>query len=276
MLQSGARVLDLDGSVTAQIGRGLPPPEIVVDLRAIGREARLWANAAQREQLRATLRAEDRHRPTFIGSGDYHFVSAILIEQFTEPISVIVFDHHPDWERLPPRYGCGAWVNRALDRPNVQRVLHIGADSTDLDFPARLTGNRAAARSGRLQLLPWAAMATDPLGAFRRALAALPAGKVYVSIDKDCLGAAHALTNWEEGNLELATLLECLREIALTRDIVGLDIVGDYSPPSFRSALKAWCARWDHPAEYTARGRDADAIAHLNAATNARILAELS
>lgn len=276
MLRPGARVLDFDGGVTAQLKCGLPAPGCIVDLGDVGCDARLWANAAQRERIRASLCPEDSARVTFIGSGDYHFVSALLLEQFRTPLSVVVFDHHPDWERLPPRYGCGAWINRALEHPTVQCILHVGAGSTDLDFPARLTGNRAAVRSGRLRLVPAADLGSDPVSHFQAALAALPTGPVYLSVDKDCLRAAHALTNWEEGRLELEPLLACLAVLRATRDLVGADITGDYSPPEFRSRFKAWCARWDHPADYTAHGHSPEEIARVNAATNARLLSVLT
>ena len=276
MLLPGARILDFDGSVTGQLACGLPPPARIVDLRDVGQEARLWASGAQRDYIRQCLQPADRHRPTFIGSGDYHYVSALLLETMAEqPVTVIVFDHHPDWERLPPRYGCGAWVNRALELPGVQQVLHVGAGSADLKYPAAWTGNRAAVRAGRLRLLTAAALGREPDGRFAAALAAVPTPRVYVSVDKDCLRAAGALTNWEEGNLELEFLLRALRAIVETRTVVGLDITGDYSPIEIRSAWKSWCSRLDHPANYSARGRGAGEIARLNAETNAAILGVL-
>lgn len=275
MLTRCTRVLDFDGSVPAQTAHGLPAPEVIVDCTDLGPAARLWASAAQRAEVRRRLQPAQRSCPTFIGSGDFHHISALLLEQFGEPLTVVVFDHHPDWERLPPRYGCGAWINRALELPQVRQILHVGAGSGDLNFPAAFTGNRAAVREGRLRLLTWSELASDPDAGFAAALARINPGSVYVSVDKDCLRSAFALTNWEEGKLELDFLLRCLQRIRTAHDIAGFDVTGEYSPVHIRSRFKAWCARFDHPRDYTASNREPNEILRLNAATNLRILREV-
>ena len=67
----------------------------------------------------------------FIDNGNYHYMSAIMLEQVKEPFSLVVFDHHPDMQ--PPMFGdilsCGGWVLYALENnPNIRDVHIIGAN----------------------------------------------------------------------------------------------------------------------------------------------------
>ncbi len=100
----------------------------------------------------------------------------------------------------------------------------------------------------------------------------LPARKVYISIDKDCLKREFALTNWEEGLLSLEQLLFMLRIMCRNLDVIGLDITGDYSPPQVTGRLKGVLSRLDHPKNIAATGRDAQLITKINERTNLEIL----
>jgi len=287
MLSDRISILDFDGSVTGQADFPGRAGAAVVDLTAMGPAARLWANRRQADAIRRSLDGALKDSITFLGSGDYHYVSALLLEQFTGPVTLVAFDHHPDWDILPPRHGCGAWVSRALEMGNVSQAVLVGNGSDDLLFPSVLTGNRRAARSGRLLMLPfeaprrkawpfggipWHELKEDPNGVFSAIVDGLPCRRVYVSIDKDCLTAADALTNWEEGRLSLDLLLSFIRTLRQTCEIVGLDITGEYSPVSIPGRFKSWCSRIDHPGDFTARGRPQDAIARTNGTTNRRLV----
>jgi hypothetical protein len=291
MLSRRVRLLNFDDSVTRQADFLAEVAATTVDLAGLGPAARLWADRAQAEAIRRALDPELKGAITFLGSGDYHYASALLLEQFREPVSLVVFDHHPDWDRLPPRHGCGAWVSRALEQANVAQVVLVGNASADLSLPSILTGNWPAMRSGRvLQLpcaaprrrawpgprLPWHELGADPAGVFARAVAQLPCRQVYVSIDKDCLTAPYALTNWEEGRLTLELLLGFLEVLRRNCEIVGLDITGEYSAGTIPGRLKSWCSRLDHPADFSARGRSPEEIARVNGLTNRRIVGQLT
>ena len=290
MLSGRIRVLDFDGSVTWQPGLLECSDPIILDLRSLGREARLWADCGQAARIRRCLTPELRDAVTMLGSGDYHYVSALLLEQFEDPISVIVFDHHPDWDTLPPKYGCGAWVSRAIEQENIAQVLIMGNASADLRFPSIFTGNHRGLRQGRIRSLPWEypppgflprfglfgkELKHSPLETLNHALDHLPTRKVYLSIDKDCLRSSFALTNWEEGRLDLDFLIAALRVIRERCEIAGADITGEYSPPFFTSRWKALCSRIDHPADYTARGKSPEDIGRVNGSTNRAILEAL-
>jgi hypothetical protein len=287
MLSRHVRILNFDDSVARQPDFPARTAATTVDLTALGPAARLWADRDQAAAIRRALDPALKDAITFLGSGDYHYVSALLLEQFAEPVTVVVFDHHPDWDRLPPRHGCGAWVSRALEQENVAQVVLAGNASADLAFPAILTGQWRAVRAGRiLQLpfaaprggmgpwsrLPWRELQGDPAGVFGGVIDRLACRRVYVSIDKDCLTAPFALTNWEEGRLTLDLLLSFLRTLREKCEIVGLDVTGEHSAGTIPGRWKSWCSGFDHPRDFSARGRTPEEIARVNGRTNQRIV----
>jgi arginase family enzyme len=304
MLSNAIRILNFDDSLIQQrnlLARFQPD---IIDLKALGPSCRLWMDSAAAGTLQAALRPEARHMPTFLGSGDFHHVSHLLISQFQEPLTVIVFDFHPDWDILPPALGCGSWVSRVLENKNVKKVILIGVSSGDIASPTIHTGNLAGLLHDRCELYPYAHKPTGKI--FRQVpenislhvsrhgmcreirwqelqgrntaaflltiIKRLETRQVYVSIDKDCLKADAALTNWEEGCLALDELTGMVQVIHEYTDIVGLDIVGDYSPPVIKGTFKALCSRLDHPRDYSAKEQPARLIHSINEQTNLRLL----
>jgi arginase family enzyme len=275
------RILDIDGSlpgqpaIAAAIREGRAQN---VDLRDEERALRLWASERRLNALAARL-AElppPGRGPlvTFYGSGDYHHLTVALMAPVVEPLTIVHFDNHPDWVRVPPTHNCGGWVNRALALPLVERVVTLGVCSDDLVLPQIKTGNVTALDSGRLEIHPWRADPTRILGriaegpghrrvgahlvwkcladqdwaAFLDGLVSrLPTDAVWVTIDKDVLRPADAATNWDQGEMPLEALLAALRRLAIGRRIVGVDICGEYSPPRFFDPVKRVAAWLDHP-----------------------------
>lgn len=304
MLAEKVRILDFDGSLLRQkrlIERYRPE---IVDLAALGPLCRLWANQKTADTIKQALKPGAKHCVTFLGSGDFHHISPLLAGQFTEPLTLIVFDFHPDWDILPPQLGCGSWVSRALEQKNISKALLLGISSDDISSPAIYTGNLQALKDNRLEIYPYAHKPTRVLvrnvprnnsihirrsGLARtivwtelqgrnmeifmdRVLQGCQSRTAYISIDKDCLCADHALSNWEEGCFSLDELLRLLRVIKESMDIVGLDITGEYSEPEVSGSIKLFCSRLDHPAEYTARCKPSASIDTINEETNLRIL----
>lgn len=276
------RILDTDGSVDeAALANVAPWASIArVGLRDLGPALRLWSRPRNIDAARARIAAADpRPSVTFMGSGDFHHLAALLAERVEEPFTLLHFDNHPDWVRLAPRWHCGAWVNRVLALPNVQRVVTAGPCSDDLADPWRKGGNLPALDSGRLALFPWQhgssrvrrRIADGPGHAWRdgfihwsnladmplreaidTVLAAIPTDAIWITIDKDVLPEHEALTNWDQGRMPLATLLAMLRAAGQRKRVLGADICGEYSPPRHANWLKRIESRMDQPA------RDAD------------------
>lgn len=237
---------------------------------------------------------------TFLGSGDYHHLTTALLAQgCREPVTVIHFDNHPDWVQFPATHNCGGWVNRALDLPEVVRIITLGVCSDDLVLPQLKGGNLQALASGRLEIHPWRAAPSRVWGnigsgaghrregphliwncladldweAFNAALVSrVPTEAVWVTIDKDVLGPLDAATNWDQGQMPLPALIASLRQLAAGRRIVAIDICGEYSRPAFGDPIKRIAAWLDRP---NAR-RPTPAELAVNNQTNRTLIETLS
>ncbi len=271
------RLIDLDGSVTAQ-GELMARAGQVVDLRPAGETLRLWARrsdmAAFARRLHEAGPIGGRGIPvSFYGSGDYHHLAAPLIAGAPGPVSVVHFDNHPDWGLWPPAYHCGSWVNRALDQPHVAKIVTIGPCSDAITWPQFKGANLHALADGRLELHPWAYAPSRVLGAvdggphgregrlirwhnlasldwqgfLDEMIARLPTDNVWITLDKDVLDHAEAVTNWNQGQMPMEAILLAVRKLAAAKRLVGVDVCGEFAPPVFRNPFKRLLARFDQP-----------------------------
>jgi len=307
MLDRRIRVLNFDNSVIRQTCLLSQYQSEIIDLTSFASSARLYMPGSLRKRIGGTLSASAKNNPTFLGSGDFHHISEVLTSSIDQPFCLVVFDSHPDWDILPPRFGCGSWVSRAAENKNIPKILLLGTGSGDLSSAALETANLGALRNNRLEIYPyshkysriffrrppannsvivnrglfsnkisWHRLENEELGEFTlKLIRSLPAQKVYVSIDKDCLKKEFALTNWEEGCLRLDQLLTMLKILRENLDIVGLDITGDYSTPEISGSIKRVISRIDHPRKVAAQACPDDLILRVNEEANLKILREL-
>jgi arginase family enzyme len=206
----------------------------------------------------------ERHGPNFrpftlFGSGDFHHLSAVWTRQFTEPFTILSFDNHPDWVITPPRWSCGAWVNRALENPLVEDVAVWGCGNFECNFPGRLLGNRRAAQVGRLEVFPWAQPNQKypawlyPIRpeTWRESFASWMDGeagkKFYVTIDLDCLVSGEISTNWEPGLFNYNDIVWALERVRAQADIIGGDLCGAWSAPVYATSFQRLAGWFDHP-----------------------------
>ncbi len=304
MLCQNIRILDFDASVIKQQNLLSRYAHQVINLKDLAPSSRLWMNSCTNRVIQEYLKETSRNAATFLGSGDFHHLSSLLLSQFQEPLSLIVFDFHPDWDILPPRLACGSWVSQCLRKDNILKCFLIGVSSEDISFPWIQGGNLNSLKNNRLEIYPYAHPPTPvflrkvPENVSVRAekiflgsriywdelngkdlkefslslIRRLPTRNVYVSIDKDCLKNEYALTNWEEGKLSLEELLLMLRLIKENLEIVGLDITGDYSRVSVAGRLKGILSRLDHPKEIAAEKIPEETVTAINETTNLKIL----
>lgn len=230
-----------------------------VDVREWGPRLRFSAPARVVEEFYRTH--EERLAPFLLyGSGDFHHLSALWLRRFAEPLTLISFDNHPDWDVRPPRWCCGGWMNRALELPQVRKISVWGCGNFEVWWPAQAFGNRRAEREGRLEIHAWAddrplAQQQRPGAIFRatwredflRFVAALQNGDVYVTVDLDCLSVGEAVTNWENGRFTLEDVGWALEQLCGATRIVGGDICGAYSPPEYARWKQRLVAQFDHP-----------------------------
>lgn len=290
------RVIDLDGSVAGQAPLAALADEglaRVLDMRADAATLRIFARRSSMRRFGEALGAASPPGRgadvTFYGSGDFHHLSAALVARFDVPLTLVHVDNHPDWVRFPATFNCGAWVNRALELPQVKKVVTIGPCSDDLKLPELKGANLAAISAGKLEVFPWRAapsrvfaaagakdgylkwrnLADEGFDGFLDDLAAkIPTRCVYLTIDKDALGEDEAITNWDQGQMRLAHVQTLVVALAKSFHIVGVDVCGDYSPPRFGDPFRAALAWFDHP---KARQHSQAALA-VNARTNAALL----
>lgn len=284
-----------------------------INMQEDGRQIRLWATTAQiekiRDQLRGSLAGLDANTPmiTWYGSGDFHHVTAVIIsllaERRDEPITIVHFDNHPDWVRHRGGIHCGSWVHHVLESGLVSRVITIGVSSSDLAWPELKAAALDYVASGKLIVLPidpptaWVWRDLGAGAAHRMAghrvvwrrfdgvpspskLAALRgligSNAIYVSIDKDVLNEADAATNWDQGQLRLDSLIGWLEALLTTHSVIGVDVVGDYSPAELEGswitrALKRSELVLDQPRTR----RTGTAAAATNQATNLKLMSAL-
>jgi arginase family enzyme len=229
-----------------------------VDATSWGPQLRFSAPSRLIEEF---YRQAQKESFVLFGSGDFHHLTALWVRQVAEPFTLISFDNHPDWDVRPPHWGCGGWVNRALELPRVKKVSVWGCGNFECWWPWRLFGNRRAEREGRLEVHPWAdgrpPSAQHRPGAMLRGnwrerfaefVKALGGSNLYITIDLDCLRADEAVTNWESGRFTLEDVVWALTQLRTSSgQIVGGDMCGAFSPPVYARRKQRFAAEMDHP-----------------------------
>lgn len=308
MLNKAIRILNFDGAITTQGRLASRYKTEVINLEDIAPRARYWLDGKTEAEIVKRIRHSAKDSITFLGSGDFHHITSLLLDQFDEEFGVIVFDLHPDWDMLTFSLGCGSWVNRSLGKKNILKFILMGVSSRDISTFRIQTGNLNALKNDRAEIYPYSHAPTlsflrkvpdnlsinsrrNPLFTriywnelknvnlvefFLHVLRRFPLKKVYVSIDKDCLKDEYALTNWEEGRMSLKELLLMLKMIKENLDIIGLDIVGDYSRPDVKGPFKKIASYLDHPKDIRANTLSPAGVTRLNEETNLRILERLN
>ncbi|OBZ94923.1 arginase [Pararhizobium polonicum] len=278
-----------------------------------GRAIRLWGkqkslNTVADRLARAMLRGRKDAHLCFMGSGDFHHVTALLLEvalaKDEKPVTVIHFDNHPDWVHFNGGMHCGSWVNRAVRNPLVHKVITVGVCSSDLHKPEWKGANLSLLSSGDLELFPYdhppsrvkkqygsGASYRQDTGALwwntisaigeqnfiDRLLSRIETDAVYLTIDKDVLALDDAVTNWDQGRMRLPYLLSLITEIGTRHRIVGADVTGDYSTPAYAGTLWMQVAkRAEILMDQPGRPSDLRLATNINSAANHTLLAVLS
>ena len=194
------------------------------------------------------------------GSGDFHYLTALRLRSVAEPVVLVSFDNHPDWDVRPPKWACGGWINRALELSNVPLASVWGCGNFECWFPHQIFGNRRAERAGILEVHPWAddrpskdrprkgailrEIWRDHFGDFSKRLAEQ---NVYVTIDIDCMRIEEAVTNWESGRFTVADLEWALGKLRQCSRVIGGDVCGAFSPPHYARWKQKFAAEFDRP-----------------------------
>ncbi|MEP7242576.1 MAG: hypothetical protein ABI885_02710 [Gammaproteobacteria bacterium] len=280
-------ILDTDGSVPAIDGA------TVVPLGDLQEQIRFGCTMGQLKNLRERLAPPLRTPPevAFLGSGDFHHLSYLLIERIARdrPIEVVVLDNHPDNMRYPFGVHCGSWVRRVTQLPQVRHVHVVGITSSDVSAKRLWENYLTPLRRGQLtywcigselrwpRWVPW----HEALRSFGDADALLAAFKkhqahsraaLYLSIDKDVLSPSVVRSNWDQGVFREETLHAIIE--LLGRRIVACDITGEVSSYHYLRAWKRWLAARD--AQPQVEAGQLYAWRQQHCAVNDRLLAKLA
>jgi hypothetical protein len=230
-------------------------------LDALGWGAQLRFSAPPRLIEKFYREFESRLAPFLLyGSGDFHHLSALWIRRLGEPVVLVSFDNHPDWDVRPPKWSCGGWVNRALELPHVKKISVWGCGNFECWWPRQFFGNRRAERAGKLEVHPWAderppkdrqrrgAILRDNWREkFEEFVDQLGQSNLYVTIDLDCLRAEEAVTNWENGRFAVVDLEWALGKLRDQCQIIVGDICGAFSEPTYARLKQRFASEFDHP-----------------------------
>jgi arginase family enzyme len=247
-------ILDFDNSV-----RGLSDADTIL--------LQSWQERIRFGCTMAALRAVGKEIPAaapmaFLGSGDYHHVSYLLIERLrvlATPIQVVVFDNHPDNMRYPFGIHCGSWVAHVGRLPFVTCVHVLGITSSDVEGLHVFENRLRPLHSGRVRY--WC-IGPDLRGiqrlGIRHSQSFQSAGDlldrftaesrtwkepVYLSIDKDVLAPAVVQTNWDQGVMTLEELEQGID--AIGKLVIASDVTGEVSSYQFASLWKRILTRLD-------------------------------
>jgi hypothetical protein len=116
MLSQSIRILNFDDSIIKQKNLVSRYHTEIIDLKDLGPRARIWLDKKTKKEIEKRINGSAKNSITFLGSGDFHQVSHILINQFGEPISLILFDFHPDWDIFPPPPGLRFLGDREFEK----------------------------------------------------------------------------------------------------------------------------------------------------------------
>lgn len=234
LLRRGITILNFDQSVESQQSLlNIPHETVSVDDIPSTKKFCEW-NALN--QIRQRLSRRGQKGITFVGSGDYHYVSYALLSEIEQPFSLILFDNHSDMLDSPSQnlLSCGSWVKNALSMPNLKKVIVIGAHPSSFsEIPDMLRSKVIFTPYSSHTKLAADIQTTSSIAAqgivqiTKTILSLLPTEHIYISIDKDVLSKKDVLTNWDQGQMSLFELLTSLEILIRKKSVCGVDVCGE-------------------------------------------------
>jgi len=140
---------------------------------------------------------------SFLGRGDYHYLTYIFLRRLEFPFALLLMDNHLDAKETFKGYiSCGSWLKEATKLPHLERIIFIG---------------QIRKKWGKIY------PAGPDIGEITKLMGHLP---LYISLDKDILSPSYLTTNWDQGAFSLTDLLSLISHLP-PKKIVGLDICGE-------------------------------------------------
>ncbi|HEY3326582.1 MAG TPA: arginase family protein [Novimethylophilus sp.] len=228
-----------------------------IDLGTWQEEIRFGCRMSSLRRLQAAivLALAQQPRIVFMGSGDYHHVTCLLLERYRnlgQPIQLVVFDNHPDNMRYAFGIHCGSWVWHASRLPFVAQVHVLGITSTDVEAAHAWENHLRPLMADKVRYwcvgrnLSWMkrlgikhSHSFSSMQLLLKAFAetiATTAEPIYLSIDKDVLAPEDAHTNWDQGVMRVEELQQAISLVG--KRIIAVDVVGEVSAYRYNSLFK--------------------------------------
>ncbi|MBP3038569.1 arginase family protein [Bacillaceae bacterium Marseille-Q3522] len=156
---------------------------------------------------------------TLLGSGNYHYVTYLLLNEFSKPFTLLLFDHHTDMKasNFTNLISCGSWVLHALKNHLLKKVCIIGVRE---DFMSDVD---------RVKLFKKKNLAKKSADEIVKLLfSEIPTDNIYISIDKDVFDETEACTNWDHGSMRVSVVSYIIKKIVAGKVFCGADICGEY------------------------------------------------
>lgn len=156
----------------------------------------------------------------FLGNGNFHYLTLPLLQNYVQPFSLIVFDHHNDAGKLDFEgfTSCGSWINDAFQLvPSMKKVFILG-DGED--------NNKEMTQEVKDKITIIPEKELHPLK-LQLVTKLIPTKEIYLSIDRDILSPREVQTNWDQGNVSLEELIDYITILSKNHSVIGADICGD-------------------------------------------------
>ena len=148
----------------------------------------------------------------FLDSGNYHHLSRLYLDFVKEPFNLIVYDNHTDMQfsAFGNILSCGSWIADAYESLEMlNKIFIIGAnkkyiEECEFKEDVRVVFGESISYANLDENLP-----------------------IYISVDKDVLSRNEFISDWDQGKMSVATLIEELENLISKFRILGVDICGE-------------------------------------------------
>lgn len=184
------------------------------------RETYIMCHLDVLDEISKRLPSRQEDKLYYLGNGNYHYLTLVLLDRLKEPFTLITFDHHNDahYFPFPEMTSCGSWIQTALEKLDLMKeAIIIGANADDMkemkvDFSEKLFFLNEESISKK---------------ALEEVSYSIQTENIYISIDRDFLSEREVQTNWDQGSNQLSDLLYAIQLISKNHKLVGADVCGD-------------------------------------------------
>lgn len=159
---------------------------------------------------------------SFIGSGNYHYISMFLTEKIEEDFTLILFDNHTDMQKpiFDDLLSCGNWLRCAFEsEKHLKQIILVGQ--------SRIS-TKALDDRFKKKILAFPNDIITKRDDWYTDLANTIKYPVYISVDKDVFCNDVARTNWDQGNMDMYEFMKAVEYITENHKLIGMDVCGEF------------------------------------------------